>query len=100
MIDRMVTCVLGLFLASLSLASLAVAQDSAVGRYSVYPPVVATILTLEPRSSAIIQTSDGIRYEVLRRTGWRVGDTVTCEHVASERPSAPAWQTLTCRKES
>jgi hypothetical protein len=100
MIGRMVTCVLVPFLASLSLASLAVAQDSAVGRYSVYPRVVATVLTLEPRGLAIIQSSDGTRYEVVRRTGWRVGDTVTCEYAASERPSAPAWQRLDCRKES
>lgn len=100
MIGRLVPCVLGPFLASLSLAALAGAQDSAVGRYSVYPPVVATVLRLEPRGLAIIQSNDGTQYEVIRRTGWRVGDTVLCEHAASERPTAPAWQRLDCRKES
>jgi hypothetical protein len=92
--------VLVTFLGSLSLTSLAVANDSAVGRYSVYPRVVGTVVTLEPRGLATIQTSDGARYEVIRGTGWRVGDTVTCEHAASERPSRQAWQELDCRKTS
>jgi hypothetical protein len=89
---RMGIFVLGTFLGSLSLPSLAVANDAAVGRYSVYPRVVGTVVTLEPRGLATIQTSDGARYAVIRGTGWRVGDTVTCEHAASERPSRQAWQ--------
>jgi hypothetical protein len=97
---HVMTCVLVTFLASLRLASFAVATESAVGRYSLYPRVVARVLTLEPRGMATIESSDGARYEVIRGASWRVGDTVTCEHAASERPSAQAWQTLQCWKTS
>ena len=91
---RAVTFVLLICFGSLSPGALAVANESA-GRYSVYPRVVATVLTLASRGMATIQTSDGVRYEVIRGTGWQVGDTVTCEHRATERP---AWQALECRK--
>jgi hypothetical protein len=100
MIRRAVNVVLLTCLGSLSPGTLALATDSAVGRYSVYPRVVGTVLTLAPRGMATIQTQDGTRYEVVRGTGWQVGDTVTCEHAASERPSWHAWQTLECRKTS
>ena len=93
---RAVTFVLLICFGSLSPGALAVANESA-GRYSVYPRVVATVLTLVPRGMATIQTSDGVRYEVIRGTGWQVGDTVTCEHRTTERP---AWQALKCRKTS
>jgi len=96
MIRRAVTFVLLTCLGGLSPGVLAVANESA-GRYSVYPRVVATVLTLAPRGMATIQTSDGARYEVVRGTGWQVGDTVTCEHRATGRPS---WQALECRKTS
>ena len=96
MSHRAVTFVLLTCLGGLSPGALAVANESA-GRYSVYPRVVATVLTLAPRGMATIQTSDGVRYEVIRGTGWQVGDTVTCEHRATERP---AWQALECRKTS
>lgn len=96
MIGRAVTVVLLTCLGGLSPGSLAMANESA-GRYSVYPRVVGTVLTLAPRGMATIQTSDGARYEVVRGTGWQVGDTVTCEHRATERP---AWQALKCRKTS
>jgi len=47
---------------------------------------------------ATIQTSEGARYyEVIRGTGWQIGDMVTCEYSASERP---AWQAFECRKTS
>jgi hypothetical protein len=97
MIRRVVTFVLLTSLGGLSPGPLAVANDSAVGRYSVYPRVVATVLTLAPRGMATIQSSDGARYEVVRGTGWQVGDTVTCEHSAT---GGPAWRALTCRKTS
>jgi hypothetical protein len=42
---------------------------------------------LAPRGMATIQTRDGTRHEVVRGTGWQVGDTVTCEYAASVRPS-------------
>jgi len=96
MIRRAVTLVLLTSLGGLRPGALAVANESA-GRYSVYPRVVATVLTLAPRGMATLQTSDGARYEVVRGTGWQVGDTVTCEHRATGRP---AWQALECRKTS
>ncbi len=43
----------------------------------------------------MIQTVDGARYEVLTGTGWRVGDTVACEH--NERTGV-TWEILDCRK--
>jgi len=96
MIRHAVTFVLLACFGGLSPGALAVANESA-GRYSVYPRVVATVLTLAPRGMATIQTSEGAHYEVVRGSGWQVGDTVTCEHRATERP---AWQALECRKTS
>ena len=97
MIRRVMTFVLLICLEGLSPGPRAVANDSAVGRYSVYPRVVATVRTLAPHGMATLQTSDGARYEVVRGTGWQVGDTVTCEPRATGRP---AWQALECRKTS
>jgi len=97
MIRRVVTFVLLTCLGSLRPGPLAVANETGVGRYSVYPRVVATVLTLGPRGMATIQTSEGARYEVVRGTGWQVGDMVTCEHRATGRP---AWQALECQKTS
>jgi len=78
---------------SLSLASLALASRD--HPESVLPRVVATVLALDPRGLATIQTVDGARYEVLTGTGWRVGDTVTCEHIARTHVK---WETLNCRQ--
>jgi len=78
----------------------ATAGRTAGGNYSVFPRVVATVIAVEPRGLAAIQTSEGATYEVLKGTTWRVGDTVEtveCEHVARTR--AP-WETLDCRKTS
>jgi len=96
MIRRAVTVVFLTCLGGLNPGLFAMANESA-GRYSVYPRVVASVLTLAPRGMATIQTSDGNRYEVVRGTGWQVGDPVTCEHRATGRP---AWQALECRKTS
>jgi hypothetical protein len=84
----LLTLVLSLRLGSLALAS----RDNPE---SVLPRVVATVLVLDPRGLATIQTVDGARYEVLTGTGWRVGDTVTCEHIARTHVK---WETLNCRK--
>ena len=97
MIHRAVTFVLLTCLAGLSSGPLAMATESATGKYSVYPRIVATVVTLAPRGMATVQTSEGFRYEVIRGTGWQVGDMVTCEHSATERP---AWQAFECRKTS
>src|SRR5262249_40314555 len=97
MIRRAVTVVLLTCLVGLSPGRLAVANESA-GRYSVYPRVEAIVLTLAPRGMATIPTRDGTRYEVIRGTGWQVGDTVTCEHVATT--GGPSWQAFECRKTS
>jgi hypothetical protein len=59
------------------------------------PRVVATVMSLDPRGLAMIQTVDGARYEVLTGTGWRVGDTVACEQ--NERTRVK-WEVLDCRK--
>ena len=93
-IFALLTCLGGLSLWPLAVAAEA---NETPGRYSVYPRIVATVVTVAPRGMATIQTRDGVRYEVVRGTGWRVGDTVTCEHAASERP---AWQALECRQNS
>jgi len=61
------------------------------------PRVVATVTSLDPRGLAMIQTVDGARYEVLAGTGWRVGDTIECEHNERTRVT---WELLDCRKVS
>src|SRR5262252_6047628 len=65
--------------------------------YSVYPRVVATVITVEPRGLTLIRTPEGATYEVLKGTTWRVGDTVACNPVARTRVP---WETLNCRKTS
>jgi hypothetical protein len=86
-----------LCLGSLSPVSLAAAHAAALDRYSASPRIVATVLTLEPRRLATIQTSDGARYEVIRGTGWQVGDTIVCEH---NMTGGPTWRVLECWKTS
>ncbi len=81
----------------LSPVSLATAGRNAGGNYSVYPRVVATVLAVEPRGLAVIQTREGATYEVLKGTAWRVGDTVECEYTARWRAR---WQAFDCRKTS
>jgi hypothetical protein len=97
MIRRMMPGVLLLCLGSLSPGSLAAALAAALDRYSASPRIEATVLTLEPRRLATIQTSDGVRYEVLRGTGWQVGDPIVCEHNVT---GGPAWRALECQKSS
>ena len=80
-----------------SWAPLATAGKDAAGSYSVYPRVVATVITVEPRGLALIRTPEGATYEVLKGTTWRVGDTVACDPVARTRVP---WETLNCRKTS
>jgi len=75
----------------------ATAGKDAADSVSVYPRVVATVTTLEPRGLALIRTPDGATYEVLTGATWRVGATVECEHVARTRVP---WETLNCRKTS
>jgi hypothetical protein len=65
--------------------------------YSLWPRVVATVITLEPRGMATVRTVDGTTYEVVKGTTWQVGDTVTCEYTTRGRAS---WQALDCRKTS
>jgi len=63
----------------------------------VQPRIVATVTVLEPRGLAIIQTRDGVTYEVIREMTWRVGDTVTCEQYEG---TSARWRVLDCRKAS
>ena len=94
----LIVCTLLLTLVvGLSHVPLATAGKDAAGSYSVYPRVVATVITLEPRGLALIRTPEGATYEVLKGTTWRVGDTVECDPVARTRM---LWETLNCRKSS
>ena len=80
---RLIVCTLVLALVvGLSHVPLATAGKDAAGSYAVYPRVVATVITLEPRGLALIRTPEGATYEVLKGTTWRVGDTVECDPVA------------------
>jgi len=63
----------------------------------VFPRVVATVLAVEPRGLALIQTREGATYEVLKGTAWRIGDTVECEYGVRWRAR---WHALDCRKTS
>jgi len=65
---------------------------------SLYPRIVATVTTLDPRGMATIQTKDGERYEVVAGTGWHLGDTVECER--SDRRRYPLWKAIDCHKVS
>jgi hypothetical protein len=71
----------------------ATAGRNAGGNYSVFPRVIATVLTVEPRGLAVIQTREGATYEVRKGTTWQVGDPVECEY-------ATRWRVLNCRKTS
>ena len=86
----LITLLLGLGLASQT----AVTNNKTPSRPA-KPRVVATVMSLDPRGLATLQTVDGARYEVLTGTGWRVGDTVACEH--NERTRVK-WEALNCRK--
>jgi len=81
----------------LSLLPHALARTGSGGLYSVYPRVDATVIALESQGLAIIQTTNGITYEVVQRPMWRVGDQVECEHAAYTRVP---WERLNCRKVS
>jgi hypothetical protein len=86
----LITLLLGLGLASQT----AVANNRTPSRPA-KPRVVATVMALDPRGLATLQTVDGARYEVVTGTGWRVGDTVECEQ--NERTRVK-WEALDCRK--
>jgi hypothetical protein len=73
----------------------ALATSGSGSNASVSPRVGATVIALTPRGLATIRTPEGTTYEVIKGTTWRVGDTVTCEHVARTRVP---WETLDCRK--
>ena len=62
------------------------------------PRLVATVITLSPRGLATLRTSDGALYQVLKGTGWRVGDTVECEQYDVRTPGTQLQ--LDCRKVS
>jgi hypothetical protein len=62
------------------------------------PRLVATVITLSPRGLATLRSSDGALYQVLKGTGWRVGDTVECEQY-DIRTQGTQLQ-LDCRKVS
>ena len=67
---------LGLGLSLVSLVQARITYDK-----SPLPRLVATVIALEPRGGAMLQTIDGALYRVMKGTGWRVGDTVECEHM-------------------
>ena len=62
------------------------------------PRLVTTVVTLSPRELATLQTSDGALYQVLKGTGWRVGDTMECEQYDVRKPGSQLQ--LDCRKVS
>ena len=89
----LLTLLVGLILGGLALSGRAQEPPSRL----VKPRVVATVTVLEPRGLAIIQTRDGVTYEVIRERTWRVGDTVTCEQYEG---TSARWRVLDCRKAS
>jgi hypothetical protein len=89
----LLTLLVGLILGGLALSGRAQEPPSRL----VKPRIVATVTALEPRGLAIIQTHDGVTYEVIRERTWQVGDTVTCEQYDGTRVS---WRVLDCRKVS
>ena len=68
------------------------------GNYLVLPRLMATIIALEPQGLATIQTRTGVVRQVLRGSGWQVGDLIACEQY--EGQSLAVWWTLDCRKAS
>ena len=62
------------------------------------PRLVATVVSLDPRGLATLQTVDGALYQVIKGTGWRVGDTVECEQYDVRTPGTRLQ--LDCRKVS
>src|SRR5437763_6217991 len=89
MVRRMVIVVLVISLRSLSPGPLAVANDSAVGRYSVYPRVVATVLTLAPREMATIQRSRAATAPAMRWSAAPAGRSGTRSPVSTALPGGP-----------
>jgi hypothetical protein len=65
---------------------------------SIYPRIVASVTAIDRRGLAKIQTRDGAIYEVVRGTGWRIGDTVECER--GDRQRYPLWKAIDCHKVS
>jgi hypothetical protein len=62
------------------------------------PRLVATVTALDRRGMAIIRAVDGALYQVIKGTGWRVGDTVECEQY--DVYTAGTRLQLDCRKVS
>ena len=83
--------------AGLHIVPHALATSGSGSHDSVLPRVVATVIALDPRGLATVQTLEGATYEVFKGTRWHIGDTVECEHVARTRVP---WGTLDCRKTS
>ncbi len=84
-------------LVGLSLGPQALAFSSGGGDYAVWPRVVAIVTALTSQGMATIRTVNGMTYDVVKGSTWRVGDTVECEHVARTRVP---WEALDCRKTS
>ena len=64
----------------------------------VLPRLMATIIALGPQGLATIQTRTGVVRQVVRGSGWQVGDLIACEQY--EGQSLAVWWTLDCRKAS
>jgi hypothetical protein len=77
-----------------SLVPITHATDSSSGPPS--PQLVATVMVLEPRGLALIQTAAGATYEVIKGTAWHTGDTVECAQY--DVPHGAEWQALDCWK--
>jgi hypothetical protein len=50
----------------------------------VLPRLMATIIALEPPGLATIQTRTGAVRQVVRGSGWQVGDLIACEQYEAE----------------
>jgi hypothetical protein len=74
------------------------AQARMIHDDSPLPRLVATVTALDRRGMAIIRTVDGALYQVMKGTGWRVGDTVECEQY--DVYTAGTRLQLDCRKVS
>jgi hypothetical protein len=74
------------------------AQARMIHDDSPLPRLVATVTALDRRGMAIIRTVDGALYQVMKGTGWQVGDTVECEQY--DVYTAGTRLQLDCRKVS
>jgi len=88
----------GLVALGLSLSLSSWAQARMTYDDSPLPRLVATVITLSPRGLATLRTGDGALYQVMKGTGWRVGDTVECEQYDVRTPGSQLQ--LDCRKVS